>query len=141
MIFSITTVIPTYEYCYLQALFYPTVLMDGGIVYIPNSWSQLLSRVRIGCPNRGFRPEREYIFMNRLSAWHQAAFVNWGDRVKRMDVSMRSCFLTAAALIVSGILLASNIHGIWNQTPLFNHDKCMKIVDYWMNLSWTGLKG
>ena len=69
--------------------------------------------MRIDCPNRGFRRgDREYIFMNRLvvrraGAWHRAAFVNWGDRVKRRHPSIdraRSWASNGTALIADGML-------------------------------------
>ena len=54
----------------------------------------------------------EYIFMNRLvvcaaGAWHRAAFVNWGDRVKRRHPSIdraRSRASNRTALIADGML-------------------------------------
>ena len=70
------------------------------VVYYLDGWtyrlhlrlgaSELLAAgVRIGCPNRGFRSEHIHERTGCLArAWHRAAFVNWGDRVKRRHPSI-----------------------------------------------------
>ena len=77
----------------------------------PTDW-ELLARVRIDCPNRGFRRgDREYIFMNRLAARRArgiAPLSSIGETVLNEGIDSidraRSWASNGTALIADGML-------------------------------------